>query len=144
MKLNKLFYLLISSLGVLCFTSTPVIANEPPAVNSSSDIPTTTEATKPQVKTFDCHFVGAKKSGDLEAQITKDGNKFSWSDNAGASGPMTLLPNHSISLDYSYTSKDKDKVAGKMTFDVKEDDSLDGTFSDNFDSGKITCSEHKK
>ncbi|RUR07609.1 hypothetical protein [Legionella sp. km772] len=89
-------------------------------------------------------YKGAKDSQDLKAKITKDGDKFYWTDNVGESGPLTISPDHTITLDYTYVAKNQEKISGKMTFKAKEDNSLEGTYADSFDSGTISCVEHKQ
>lgn len=139
MKLN----LVATSLFLSSVVMTPVMADEAPASAAPAGQTATSAPEAPQVKNFDCHYAGAKDSQDMQATITKDGDKYTWSDSVGESGPLTILPDRTITLDYSYVSKNQEKVSGKMTLKVKEDHTLEGTYTDSFDSGKISCVEHK-
>ena len=137
MKLHKVSYLIVTGFMAFGFMPASALADETPAAQSSTP-------PKPQEKLFDCHYTGAKDSGDMKAKITKDGSTLNWSDDIGESGPLTILPDRAFSFDYAYDAKDGSKVSGKMNFKVKEDHTLDGTYTDSHDSGKIICTETKQ
>lgn len=141
MKLQKKLYL---SLILPFFIIAPVIADEAPGGPSTSEQSNVSTPADPQAKYFDCHYLGSKNNQDLLAKVTRDGDKFYWSDSLGESGPLTILSDSTIMLEYSYLSKNNEKISGKMTFNVKPDRSLDGTYGDSVDSGKIICVEHQQ
>jgi hypothetical protein len=140
MKLQKLLYAIVTGLMTFSFAPASAIADEIPPINSSPD-----QSNAPQVqeKSYDCHYAGAKADGDMTAKITKNGDTLKWSDDIGESGTLTILPDRVFSFDYTYVSVKGNNVSGKMTFKVQDNGSLDGTYSDSFDNGKITCTENK-
>jgi len=141
MKLQKKIYL---SLILPFFTIVPVLADEAPEGQSPSDQSNISTPVDPQAKYFDCQFLGSKNNQNMQAKVTRDGDKFYWSDSLGESGPLTILSESTITLDYTYVSKNNEKVSGTMRFNVKPDRSLDGIYGDSVDSGKIICIEHQQ
>ncbi|RUR04580.1 hypothetical protein [Legionella sp. km772] len=139
MQWHKKHYL---SLTLSFFISTTVVADEVPVEQVSSGQSSASAPADPQAKYFDCRYLGSKENQTLQAKVTRDGEQFFWVDSLGQSGPLTILSDNTIMLEYTYTSKSNVKVSGKVTFIVKPDRSLDGTYADTLDSGKILCAEH--